>query len=87
VVLVEGITDALLLRQLGRAWAGTDQRKSDRVEALTIVRVGTRVGEWTIALLATPSYELVQRVAILSDTDHRPTTDPPPSPPGVARQV
>jgi len=81
VVLVEGITDALLLRQLGRAWAGTDQRKSDRVEALTIVPVGTRVGEWPIQLLATPNYELVQRVAILSDTDHRPTIDPLPAPP------
>lgn len=81
VVLVEGITDALVLRQLGRAWAGDDQRRLDQVETLTIVPVGTRVGEWTLQLLATPGYELVQRVAILSDTDSRPINDPHPAPP------
>jgi putative ATP-dependent endonuclease of OLD family len=71
LVLVEGVTDALLLRQLGLAWAEGDTSKRDFVDALTIVPMGSKVGEWAVQLLATPGYELATRVAILRDTDDR----------------
>lgn len=71
LVLVEGVTDAMLLRQLGPAWAADDPSKREFIEALTIVVVGSKVGEWTVQLLATPGYELVTRVAVLRDSDDR----------------
>lgn len=81
VLLVEGITEAAVVRQLGRAWAGNDAHRLERIEALTIVPMGTKVGEWPVQLLATPDFELSQRVAILSDTDHRDDSTPPPGDP------
>jgi putative ATP-dependent endonuclease of OLD family len=71
LVLVEGVTDALLVRQFGLAWAGADLSKRDFVDALTIVPMGSKVGEWPVQLLVTPGYELATRVAILRDTDDR----------------
>jgi putative ATP-dependent endonuclease of OLD family len=71
LALVEGVTDALLLRQFGFAWAGDDPSKRDFVDALTIVPMGSKVGEWPVQLLATRGYELATRVAILRDTDDR----------------
>jgi putative ATP-dependent endonuclease of OLD family len=71
LALVEGVTDALLLRQLGLAWAGADVSKQEFIDALTIVAMGSKVGEWAVQLLATPGYELATRVAILRDTDDR----------------
>ncbi len=71
LALVEGVTDALLLRQFGLAWAGVDVSKRDFVDALTIVPMGSKVGEWPVQLLATPGYELATRVAILRDSDDR----------------
>jgi putative ATP-dependent endonuclease of the OLD family len=71
LVLVEGVTDALVLREFGLVWAGDDLPKRDFVHALTIVPMGSRVGEWSLQLLATPGYELATRVAILRDTDDR----------------
>jgi putative ATP-dependent endonuclease of the OLD family len=71
LVLVEGVTDALILRRFGQIWAGHDLPKRDFVDALTIVPVGSKVGEWTVQLLATPGYELVTRVALLRDSDRR----------------
>jgi putative ATP-dependent endonuclease of the OLD family len=71
VVLVEGVTDTILLRQLARAWAGSNPRRLDRIESLTVVPIGTKVGEWPVQLLATRDYELVQRLAVLADTDFR----------------
>lgn len=79
LVLVEGVTDALLLRHLGLAWAAGDTSKRDFVDALTIVPMGSKVGQWAVQLLATPEYELADRVAILRDTDDR--TGGPPTPP------
>lgn len=76
LVLVEGITDALLLRQFGLAWAGPDMAKRDFVEALTIVPMGSRVGEWPAQLLATPGYELATRLAVLRDSDDRSSAGP-----------
>lgn len=76
LVLVEGVTDALVLREFGLVWAGNDVSKRDFVYALTIVPMGSRVGEWSLQLLATPGYELATRVAILGDTDDRSGTAP-----------
>ena len=71
LVLVEGVTDALVLREFGHVWADDDLSKRDFVDSLTIVAVGSRVGEWTVQLLATPGYELTTRVALLRDSDKR----------------
>lgn len=78
VVLVEGVTDALVVRHFGHAWASSDSSKHEFVDALTIVPVGSRVGEWPVQLLASPGYELASRVAILRDTDKRDGTAPEP---------
>lgn len=79
LVLVEGVTDALVLRQLGRHWAGEDPIKQQFVHALTVVPIGCKVGEWPVRLLATQGFELAQRVAVLTDSDDR--TNDEPSPP------
>jgi putative ATP-dependent endonuclease of the OLD family len=71
MLIVEGVTDAILVRQFGRAWARDDPLKSRFVDALTITVMGTRVGHWPIDLLASPNHEIVSRVAILTDTDKR----------------
>ncbi|MFN3255462.1 MAG: ATP-dependent nuclease [Ilumatobacter sp.] len=81
VVLVEGVTDVVLLRQFARAWALGDDRRLDRIEALTIVPIGNKVGEWPVRLLATNEFELVQRLAVLGDTDHRGSDDTIPGDP------
>ncbi len=79
IILVEGVTDALLLREFGAVWAGGDELKEGFIDALTITVMGTKVGRWPVDLLATSAHEIVQRVAILRDTDTR--TGPPPAPP------
>jgi len=71
LVLVEGVTDALILRAFGHVWASDDLSKRDFIDALTIVPVGSKVGEWTVQLLATPGYELATSIAVLRDTDQR----------------
>jgi putative ATP-dependent endonuclease of OLD family len=76
-VLVEGVTDAVILRQLGAVWAGNDREREGFIDALTITVVGTKVGSWCADLLATPGNEVVQRVAILRDSDTR--DGPPPA--------
>lgn len=82
VVLVEGITEAALLRAFGRAWAAGAQAKLAFIDALSVVPIGNRIGEWPVHLLAQPKHELVAQVAILSDTDARPKNpgDPMPEP-------
>jgi putative ATP-dependent endonuclease of OLD family len=80
LVLVEGITDAMLLRQLGRAWAAGDDAKLRFIDALTITVMATKVGAWPVDLLASPGHELVTRLAVLRDSDTR--NGPPPAPPG-----
>lgn len=79
VALVEGVTDAVLLRELGGAWAAGDELKEAFIEALTITAMGTRVGRWPVDLIATRGHEVASRVAILRDTDTRsgPAPDPP----------
>jgi putative ATP-dependent endonuclease of OLD family len=79
VVLVEGVTDAIVLRELAWVWAGTDKRKQAFVDALTIVAIGTKVGAWPVRLLATPDHELVSRLAVLTDSD-KPFDETPAQP-------
>ncbi len=80
VILVEGVTDVVLVRQFARAWAGDNTSRRDQVDALTIVPIGNKVGEWPVQLLASRDFELVQRLAILFDSDDR-ESDEPSSPP------
>ncbi len=68
-MLVEGITDAIVLRAVARVWAGEDRIKRRFVDALTISVVGSRVGQWLPSLLARPGEEIVDRLAVLRDTD------------------
>jgi len=69
VLLVEGVTDAALVREFGRAWAADDDDRQGFVDALSIVPMGTKVGPWAVRLLATRGYELCSRVAVLRDSD------------------
>lgn len=71
MVIVEGVTDSVLVRQFGRAWAAGHPLKQRFVDALTITVMGTKVGRWPVDLLAAPDHEVVGRVAILTDTDKR----------------
>lgn len=68
-VVVEGITDALLLRSFGYRWASDDQRKTRFIDSLTITIAGSRIGDWIPRLLATRGYELVDGLVILGDSD------------------
>ena len=60
LVLVEGVTDAVVLRQLGTVWADDDTLKQGFIDALTITVIGTKVGPWPVELLATPGHEIVR---------------------------
>jgi putative ATP-dependent endonuclease of OLD family len=73
LALVEGITDAKVLRTFGGVWADGDLDKRRFLDALTITIIGSRVGEWLPAMLASPGQELVSRVAVLLDSDDKPT--------------
>lgn len=79
VLLVEGITDAILVRAFAMAWAAGDAKRVAMIEALSIVPMGAVPGEWIGQLIATPNHELCDRVAILRDSDNR--TDDVPAPP------
>lgn len=85
VVLVEGITEAALLRAFGRAWAAGGKTKFAFIDALSIVPMGHKVGEWPVRLLSHPGWELASQVAVLSDTDKR--GDPLPAPTPTAWQA
>lgn len=69
LLLVEGVTDSIVVRELAWAWAGDDADKQAFVDALTVVAMGTRVGPWPVRLLATKGFEIASRLAILSDSD------------------
>ncbi|MBB1514322.1 AAA family ATPase [Tessaracoccus sp. MC1627] len=81
VLVVEGVTEASILRLLGRAWAGGDARRIGFIDSLAVLPVGHRVGQWPIRLLATPGHELVTRIAAVADTDRRGTPLPEAQPP------
>ncbi|MFD6177560.1 MULTISPECIES: ATP-dependent nuclease [unclassified Isoptericola] len=69
LLLVEGVTEVALIRQLAYLWAANDAEKRAFVDALTIVAMGTKVGEWGPALLATRGKELCTKLAVLRDSD------------------
>ncbi|SHG23805.1 ATP-dependent nuclease [Streptoalloteichus hindustanus] len=69
LLLVEGVTDAALVREFGWAWAGEDVDKQSFIDALSIVPMGTKVGSWAVRLLATRGHELCDRLAVLRDSD------------------
>jgi putative ATP-dependent endonuclease of the OLD family len=77
VMLVEGVSDATVYRQLALAWAGDNEVKQAFIEALTIIVVGHKIGSWPARLLAVDGYELCDRIAIVGDTDADPVADPP----------
>lgn len=69
LLLVEGVTEAAVIRELGWAWSGTEDDKQSFMDALSIVPMGTRVGPWAVRLLATRGHELCRRLAVLRDSD------------------
>jgi putative ATP-dependent endonuclease of OLD family len=69
LLLVEGVTEVAVIRQFGYLWAGADANKRSFVDALTIVPMGTKVGEWAPEMLATPGKELCTKLAVLRDSD------------------
>ncbi len=73
VVLVEGVTDAAVVRAFARVWAGGDRIKRRFADALTITVVGSRVGPWLYRLLVDPDHPISTRLAVLSDSDGKPT--------------
>ncbi len=68
-VVVEGITDALLLRAFGHRWAASDEHKSRFIDSVTITIAGGRIGDWIPRFLATRDFELVDGLVILGDAD------------------
>lgn len=79
LILVEGVTEAAVVREFGWAWAGFDEDKQSFIDALTIVPMMTKVGSWAPRLLATKDYELCRRLAVLRDSD-LPMTGTPAQP-------
>jgi len=75
LALVEGITDAKVLRTFGGVWADGDPNRQRFLDALTITVIGSRVGEWLPAMLASEGQELVSRVAVLLDLDDKPVPE------------
>lgn len=69
LVLVEGVTEVAVLREFGWIWAGDDVDRQAFIDALSIVPMGTKVGSWAPALLATRDHELCSRLAVLRDSD------------------
>lgn len=58
-----------MVREFGRAWAADDESKQAFIDALSIVPMGTKVGQWAVRLLATQGAELCTKLAILRDSD------------------
>jgi putative ATP-dependent endonuclease of OLD family len=72
LVLVEGVSDAALLREFSWVWAGEALGRQAFVDALSIVAVGNRIGRWPVQLLATRGTELCSKLALLADSDTEP---------------
>jgi putative ATP-dependent endonuclease of OLD family len=68
-IVVEGVTDAVLLRRFGHVWAHGDEGRDRFVDALTITIAGSRIGDWIPRLLVSKDYEIVERLVILGDYD------------------
>ena len=78
LLLVEGVTEAAVVRELGWVWAGDDLDRRAFIDALSIVAMGTKVGSWAVRLLATADHELCTRLAVLRDSDLRFEETPAP---------
>ena len=87
LLLVEGVTEACLLRTLGRRWAGGEDARIGFIDGLAILPIGNRIGMWPIRMLAAPGHELVTRVAALSDTDYREAPSSQHEPPSWHEQL
>lgn len=87
LLVVEGVTEAALLRVVGRAWALNDPARRAFIEALSIVFVGHKVGQWPIRLVGTRGFELVTRVAAIADTDRRGDPLPDAKPPAWHKKL
>lgn len=86
LLLVEGVTEGILLRQFGHIWAAEDDDKKSFIDALTILPLGHRVGKFPILMLASSGHQLVGRVAALGDTDRK-DEDPDFAPPAWHSQL
>jgi len=70
LLLVEGVTEAALMREFGWVWASNDPHKQAFIDSLSIVPMGTKVGPWAVRLLATRGHELCRRIGVLRDSDN-----------------
>ena len=68
-IVVEGVTDAVLVRRFGHVWANGDESRDRFVDALTITIAGSRIGDWIPRLLVSRDYEIVERLVIFGDHD------------------
>jgi putative ATP-dependent endonuclease of OLD family len=68
-IVVEGVTDALLVRCFGHVWAAGDHARDHFIDALTITIAGSRIGDWIPRLLVTPDHEIAERLVIVGDQD------------------
>lgn len=69
IAIVEGVTDAIVLRQFARLWALDDPDRMAFADALTVLVSGSTTGGWPLHLLARSGFELAERVAVLCDSD------------------
>nr|AHX39382.1 hypothetical protein wt6.5c [Streptomyces sp. WT6] len=67
----KGVTEgACGLREFGSGLGGrTTKSKQAFIDALSIIPMGNKVGQWAAHLLATPGKELCTKLAILRDSD------------------
>lgn len=79
LAIVEGVTDAALLREFAYAWAADDIDKAAFADAVSIVAIGNRIGPWPVRLLATREHEIASRLAVLADTDSDGEVPDPPA--------
>ena len=75
-MLVEGVSDAALLREFAWAWADKGVGRQAFVDALSIIAIGNRIGQWPAQLLATRGAELCSKLALLADSDTAPGEAP-----------
>jgi putative ATP-dependent endonuclease of the OLD family len=68
-IVVEGVTDALIVRTFGHVWASGEADRDHFIDALTVTIAGSRIGDWIPRLLVTTGHEIAERLAILADQD------------------
>lgn len=68
-IVVEGVTDALIVRTFGHVWAEGNAERDHFIDALTITIAGSRIGDWIPRLLVTADHAIAERLAIIGDAD------------------